>query len=183
MLSRRFVVISILLETLVFAIATPIEAQDDKRSVRINVDAPDSVAHVIDRITPTTARFAIISRDGTSALLLMDTTIVAQMTDQGLARLSSKEATDTIEGTINRLIARMALGALQPLFDHGIAYHLRDLADARYADGRLQLIRANGGEVFRGTEIGKTPLMQSFTPQDATAFAKRAKEARAKLVR
>ena len=130
----------------------------------MRVHAPDSVAHIVDRSTLAKAHFAIVSRDGTAALLLMDTTIVAEMTDTGLARMNPREATDTIKGTANRLFARMALGALQPLFDHGIAYHLRDLADARYADGRLQLVRANGEEVFRDTEIGHGPLMESFTP-------------------
>jgi hypothetical protein len=122
-----------------------------------------------------------VSRDGQAQLLLMDTTIVAQLTDRGLARMDSHEATDSIKGTANRIFARMAIGALIPLFDHGIAYHLRDLADARYADGRLQLLRANGDEVFRDVEIGKGPLMEAFSPTDATAFARRAREARARL--
>lgn len=150
-------------------------------SVHVNVHVPDSVAHVVDRETLAKASFAIVTRDGTAALLLMDTTIIAEMTDTGLARMNSREATDTIKGTANRLFARMALGALQPLFDHGVAYHLRDLSDARYADGRLQLRRANGEEVFRDTEIGRGPLMEAFTPADAKAFAARAREARAKL--
>ncbi len=150
-------------------------------SVHVNMHVSDSVAHVVDRETLGKARFAIVSRDGTAALLLMDTTIIAEMTDTGLARMNSREATDTIKGAVNRLFARMALGALQPLFDHGVAYHLRDLAKARYADGRLQLVRANGEEVFRDTEIGNGPLMESFTPDDAKAFATRAREARARL--
>jgi hypothetical protein len=151
--------------------------------MHVSVKVPDSVAHVVDRVAAGQARFAIFSRDGQAALLLMDTTIVAQMTDRGLARMNSKEATDTIKGTANRLFARMALGALAPLFDHGVAYHLRDLADARYADGRLQLIRANGEEVFSDTEIGHGPLMESFYPEDAKAFAARARAARAHLGR
>jgi hypothetical protein len=150
-------------------------------SVHVNVKAPDSVAHVVDRERLARANFAIESRDGGAALLLMDTTIIAQMTDTGLSRINAREATDTIKGTVNRLFARMVLGALQPLFDHGIAYHLRDLADARYADGRLQLRRANGEEVFRDTDIGNGPLMESFTPSDAAAFAARARGAKARL--
>ena len=163
-------------------VAVSARAQDST-SMHVSVKMPDSVAHVVDREIPGHARFAIFSRDGQAALLLMDTTIVAQMTDRGLARMNSREATDTIKGTVNRLFARMALGALAPLFDHGIAYHLRDLADARYADGRLQLIRANGEEVFSETEIGHGPLMESFYADDAKAFAARARAARAHLGR
>jgi hypothetical protein len=180
MQSRRSVLRHTSSIALALAVAVPLSAQQTG-SMHVTVHVPDSVAHVVDRETADHARFAIVSRDGAAMLLLMDTTIVAQMTDRGLARINSHEATDTIQGQANRLFARMALGALQPLFDHGIAYHLRDMADARYADGRLQILRANGDEVFRDTQAGHEPLMESFSPGDAKAFARRAREARAKL--
>lgn len=171
---------SILLASLVLSIAATARAQDST-SMHVSIHVPDSAAHVTERESPSQARFAIVSRDGQAALLLMDTTIVAQMTDRGIARINARETTDTIQGAVNRMVARMALGALVPLFDHGIAYHLRDLADAKYADGRLQLLRANGEEVFRDVEIGKGPLMESFSADDAKAFAARARAARARL--
>jgi hypothetical protein len=164
------------------ASALPLAARGQGHEpVNVRVNVPDSIAHIVDRERPANARIAIVSRDGTAALLLMDTTIVAQMTDAGLSRMNSREATDTIKSASTRLFARMALGALQPLFDHGVAYHLRDLVDARYADGRLQLIRKNGEEVFRDTEINNQPLMTSFSADDARRFAARVREARARL--
>jgi hypothetical protein len=173
-----------LIPVVVFAaLSTRAAAAQDSTSVHLSIHVPDSVAHVVDREHVRDARFAIVSRDGQAQLLLMDTTIVAQMTDRGLAHLDSREVTDTIKGTANRIFARMAIGALVPLLDHGIAYHLRDLADAKYADGRLLLLRSNGDEVFRDVEIGKGPLMESFSPVDAKAFAARAREAREKLAR
>jgi hypothetical protein len=180
MQSRRTVLSHLPSITLALAVAAPLTAQN-AGSVHVNMHVPDSIAHVVDREKVEHARFAIVSRDGASTLLLMDTTIVAQMTDRGLARINSHETTDTIQGVGNRLVARMVLGALQPLFDHGIAYHLRNMADARYADGRLQIRRSNGDEVFRESQIGHEPLMESFTPADAKAFARRAREARDKL--
>jgi hypothetical protein len=166
--------------SVVLTLATTARAQDSA-SMHVSIHVPDSVAHVTERESPSQARFAIVSRDGQAALLLMDTTIVAQMTDRGLARINARETTDTIKGAVDRMFARMALGALVPLFDHGVAYHLRDLVDAKYADGRLQLLRANGEEVFRDVEIGKGPLMESFLADDAKAFAVRARAARARL--
>jgi hypothetical protein len=177
---------SSVLSLLTFALAATVAARagaQDTATMHVTVHVPDTIAHVVDRENPDRARFAIVSRDGQAALLLMDTTIVAQMTDRGLARVNSREATDSIQGAASRLFARMALGALVPLFDHGVAYHLRDLADAKYDDGRLQLIRGNGEEVFRDTQIGKGPLMESFWPADAKAFAARARTARAQLRR
>jgi len=153
----------------------------DSTGFHVTIHVPDSVAHIVDRESAEHSRFAIVSRDGQAQLLLMDTTIVAQLTDRGLARMDSHQATDSIKGTANRIFARMAIGALIPLFDHGIAYHLRDLADAKYADGRLLLLRANGEEVFRDVEVGKGQLMESFSPADAKEFAGRARAARARL--
>jgi hypothetical protein len=164
------------------ALAPSIARGQDSTGFHVSIDVPDSVAHIVERERPDDARFSIVSRDGQARLLLMDTTIVAQLTDRGLAHMGSREATDSIHGA-NKIFARMALGALTPLLDHGIAYHLRDLADARYEDGRLQLLRANGDEVFRDMEIGKGPLMESFSREDAKAFAARARAARARLGR
>ncbi len=168
---------------LVVALAPGVGRAQDSTTIHVNVHVPDSVAHIVDRERPDQARFYIVSRDGQAQLLLMDTTIVAQMTDRGLAHVSSHEATDSIKGTANKIFARMALGALTPLLDHGIAYHLRDLADAHYADGRLLLIGSKGDEVFRDVEIGEGPLMESFSADDAKAFAAKARTARAKLGR
>jgi len=168
---------------LVVALGPGVARGQDSATVHVNVHVPDSVAHIVDRERPDHAHFAIVSRDGQAQLLLMDTTIVAQMTDRGLAHINSHEATDTIKSAASRIFARMALGALTPLLDHGIAYHLRDLADARYADGRLLLIGSKGDEVFRDVEIGKGPLMESFSASDAKAFAGKARAARAQLGR
>src|SRR6266568_4002202 len=147
---------------LVVALGPGVARGQDSTTIHVTVHVPDSVAHIVDRERPDHARFAIVSRDGQAQLLLMDTTIVAQMTDRGLAHINSHEATDTIKSTASRIFARMALGALRPL---------RDLADARYADGRLLLIGSKGDEVFRDVEIGKGPLMESFSAADAKLFA------------
>jgi hypothetical protein len=175
---RRLVTSASILFT---AVSPSLARGQDSTTIHVNVHVPDSVAHVVDREKPGQARFYIVSRDGQAQLLLMDTTIVAQMTDRGLARVNSHEATDSIKGTANKIFARMALGALTPLLDHGIAYHLRDLAEARYADGRLLLIGSKGDEVFRDVEIGKGPLMESFSAGDAKAFAAKTRAARAQL--
>ena len=65
----------------------------DSTTMHVSVHVPDSVAHVTDREMMRQARFAIVSRDGQAALLLMDTTIVAQMTDRGLARINNDNRT------------------------------------------------------------------------------------------
>lgn len=162
------------------ALGSPARAQKSS-GANMNVNVGDSVAHVVERANPATATYAITTKDGTGALVLLDTTIVAQMTERGLEKLRGKAATDSLKGATERMIARMVLGALQPMFDHGIAYHLRDLASAEYTDDRLQLKRKNGEEIFRDVKINNTRLMESFSPEDAKIFAQKVNDARTRL--
>lgn len=159
------------------SIAAPLEAQDTS-SMNVKISVSDSAASVVDRVSLDRARFAIVSENGDAALLLMDTTIVAQMTDRGLRHMNSADAKDTTKSVVGKMVARMAVAALGSLFDHGIAYNIRDLAEAKYDDGRLQLTNANGEEIFRDVKIDNTPLMESFRPADARAFAAKVRAAK-----
>lgn len=159
------------------SIAEPLAAQDTS-SMRVQVHVSDSAGYVVDRASPDRARFAIVSENGDAALLLTDTSIVAQMTDRGLQHLNSADAKDTTKSVVGKMVARMTVAALGSLFDHGIAYNLHDLTDAKYADGRLQLVGAKGQELFRDVKIDDTPLMESFRPEDAKKFAARVRAAK-----
>lgn len=163
---------------LLAAVATPAVAQNGGG---LNVNVPDSVAHIVPRTNPAVGAYAITTKDGTGTLVLMDTTIVAQLTERGMERIRSRVATDSIKGATERMFARMVLGALGPVFDHGIAYHLRDLESAQYADDRLQLKRRNGEEIFRDLKVNNMRLMESFSPEDAKTFARKANDAKGRL--
>ncbi len=88
MKSSRLLSSTLALGVAVAILAAPAGAQDSA-TMHVTIHVPDSVAHVTDREVPSHARFAIVSRDGQAALVLMDTTIVAQMTDRGLARINA----------------------------------------------------------------------------------------------
>jgi hypothetical protein len=178
MSQSRYAVVSAL--ALLVALSAPAVAQKSG-GLNVSVNVPDSVAHIVERANPATAAYSITTKDGTGSLVLLDTTIVAQMTDRGLEKLRSKATTDTIKGATERMFARMVLGAIQPMFDHGIAYHLRDLASADYADDRLQLKRKNGEEIFRDLKLNNTRLMESFSPEDAKTFARKVSDAKSRM--
>ena len=146
--------------------------------MNVSIHVSDSAGYVVDRSSPDRARFAIVSENGDAALLLTDTAIVAQMTDRGLHHINSADSKDTTKSAVGKVFAKMAVAALGSLFDHGIAYNVRDITDARYADGRLQLFGSKGQELFRDVKIDDTPLMESFSPSDAKAFAARVRAAK-----
>jgi hypothetical protein len=153
----------------------------------INISASvngDSVAHIVPRTDGKHASFSITNRDGAAQLLLMDTTIVAQLTDRGIDRLGSaadSTARADTGGVFARMVSGAVMGAIKPLLDHGIAYHLRDLRSADYADGRLVIRGRDGKEVFGKMNVNKHELMESFSPADAREFARRAKAAADRL--
>lgn len=168
----------------VVAAGTPADAQN----VRLNGEDGDSVARVIPRVAAGDASLGIVTREGRATLLLRDTTIVLQFTDDGLehaTRLGRERGED--EGgdatLVRALLAAMIGGGLRVLLDHGIEYSLRDLAAARFESGRLVLVSVRGGEVFSGVEIDDRPLMESFLERDARAFAEKVNRARKKLER
>ncbi|MEO8624203.1 MAG: hypothetical protein ABI625_24190 [bacterium] len=169
--------------------ALPAFAQDvggKSRGTNISMGSTgDSTAHVVSRLPLKSAAFSIVSEDGRSALLLMDTTIVAQLTDRGLAALhqsaDSAAKSDKNENVFARMVAGAVVGALKPMLDHGVAYHLRDLGSAQYESGRLMLRNRSGKEVFGKMSINGKDVMESFSPRDATEFARRAKAASVKL--
>ena len=168
----------------VLAPAPLLAQRSDSTGVSISVTGGDSVSHVVRRLDPRHAAFAIVTTDGRATLLLMDTVVVAQLTDRGLDGVDEtvdRETKADTGGLISRVLTGALLGALRPMLDHGIAWHLRDLGEAEYAEPRLVLRSRAGKEVFAGTTIEGRPLMESFHPADARAFAARARAARARL--
>lgn len=157
------------------AASTPAVAQSRNRT-------GDSTAWVTQRHALDRSRYHIVSRDGNSALLLTDSTIIAQLTSSGLEHVStSADSSIKQQGIGMRLVASMASGLLKPLFDHGIEYNLHDLASAQYADGRLVLTSRDGSQPFDDVDMFGHKLMESFSPADAKAFAAHVNQTRARL--
>lgn len=152
------------------------------RTGTVTVDGQDSIARIVPRVPVRSARYAITSADGRTALLLQDTTIVLQLTDRGLEFVGRGDAAaDTDRGFLSALLGSMLRGGLRVLLDRGIEYSLRDLQEARYRDGRLVLQSVRGNDVFENVNIDGKQLMESFSERDAREFARRVNAARARL--
>ncbi|MFI5229437.1 MAG: hypothetical protein ACHQWU_10230 [Gemmatimonadales bacterium] len=161
--------------------AAPLHAQSNDEPAATH---GDSTARVTARRPLTRSTFHIVSVDGTEALLLTDTTIVAQLTDAGLARTSSGIDSGTASKDVplaGRMIAGMFGGLLKPMFDHAIEYDLHDLAQASYSNGRLVLRSRDGSDVFGDTDFFGRQVMENFSAADAREFAARANRARASV--
>jgi len=153
---------------LLFAAAAPATAQ---LQVSARVPAPDSVAWVVAREPLGVADATLRNRDRTVAVLLNDTTIVLQLTDRGLDRISHDIENDSTKGMGGRLLARILGAGVVGLLDHGIAHHLSALRAARVEGTRLVLENRKGERVFADVDVNGRRVMDDFSPAEAERFA------------
>jgi hypothetical protein len=144
--------------------AVPVAAQ------RRGTTASDT-SWIVPRVPLTRARNSLRTRDAQAAVLLMDTTLVLQFTDQGLSRMNAGIRDSVPQDFGARLIARVVGSALSEMFEHGIAYNLRSLRAARVDGNRLVLEDLAGKRVFDRVELNGRNVMDDFTPAEASRFA------------
>jgi hypothetical protein len=135
------------------------------------VAPPSDTSWIVPRVPLARAATSLRTRDADAAVLLMDTTLVLQFTDQGLSELNASIRDSAPEGVGHRLFARMLGSALGEMLDHGIAYDLRALRGARVEGSRLVLEDLDGNRVFDRVELNGRDVMDDFSPAEAARFA------------
>ena len=127
------------------------------------------------------ARFAIVSEDRVSALVLTHDVVAVQLGDRVLRKLDREIARekDEDDGLLAQVIKSAVLGSVRELLDHSLECPIEDLRDVRYRDGRLVLVTEHGRRVFEDLTINDQKVLESFSEHDALAFVRefhRAKE-------
>ena len=146
---------------------------------RVSTLPSDSAVQMVPRY-PMRGSDALISRDGLTALVLTDRSLILQLTHEGMDRVTqgAREAErdvgrDVKPEPIARAVAAMVGGLVRTIVDRGLEYDLRDLGDAGYSNGRVVLRRLSGDEVFGDFEIQGRQAMEGFDPGEARAFTAR----------
>lgn len=132
---------------------------------------PSDTSWIVPRVPLARAATSLRTRDAQAAVLLMDSTLVLQFTDEAMSRVNASIRDSAPEGVGHRLIARMLGSALGEMFDHGIAYDLRALRRARVEGNRLVLEDLDGNRVFDQVEVNGRDVMNDFSPAEAARFA------------
>jgi hypothetical protein len=138
-------------------------------------------AKLVSRTTPRPGR-SIITQNGDAALLLNDTAVVIQMTDEALRSINRNERSEEKSG-MARLVGAMVMAGVKEMLDRGISYPLSALDYAKVDDGKLVLVARNGELIFDSMNINNTKPMHDFDESDAKDFAKRINAATRRLHR
>ena len=138
----------------------------------------DSVSRIIDRVPRSNATFSIANTKREAELLLLDTTIVLQMSGKGLNHVDrgiKKDAQN--DGAASKFLKSVLAGSVKSLLDHGIEYNLRYLKQARVDKGVLVLEDKEGKHIFEGVDVNDEKVMTTFSESDAKSFALRVNRA------
>ena len=153
---------------------------------RASQQSDDSVTRIVPRY-PMRGSDALLSRDGYTALVLTDRSLVLQLTHEGVDHLTRRASQAEREvgrevrsQPVATAVAALVGGLVRTIADRGLEYDLRDLGDARYVNRRIVLRRLSGDEVFGNVEIDGTPLMEGFDAGEARAFLTRVQAAAAR---
>jgi hypothetical protein len=156
------------------ALTLSLAAASDARaqvSISVHENAPDSVAFIVPRERYDVAEAKVRSRDKSVALLLMDTTLVLQLSQRDMDKLDTAVRDPKADGIAARLVARIVGASVSELLDHGVAYRLRALRSARADGNRLILEDRNGKRVFENVEVNGAHFLEDLPPDDARRFA------------
>lgn len=160
----RFAARALVVTASVALLATSADAQGTAKT-------SSDTSWIVQRVPLTRAASSLRTRDAQAAVLLMDTTLVLQFTDEGLQRMKAGTRDSTPQELGARIFARMMGAALGELFDHGIAYDLRALRSARVEGNRLVLENLAGKRIFDNVEVNGRDVMDDFSPAEAARFA------------
>ena len=159
------------LAALTLAVASALLLLAGPAAAQRTATPPSDTSWIVQRVPLAHAATSLRTRDARAAVLLMDTTLVLQFTDQGLSRMDASVRDSAPQDLGHRLLARVVGSALGAMLDHGIAYDLRALRGARVEGTRLVLETLAGKRVFDRVEINGRDVMDDFSPAEASRFA------------
>ena len=160
----RLAVRALAVASTVLMLAAPVAAQR-------TVPVPSDSTWIVPRVPLARAVRSLRTRDAQTVVLLMDTTLVLQFTDEGLARMNASIRDSAPQAFGPRIFARMVGSALGEMFDHGIALDLRSLRRALVEGNRLVLEDLAGKRVLDRVELNGRDVMDDFSPAEAGRFA------------
>jgi hypothetical protein len=121
------------------------------------------------------AHIAITTEDGDAVLLATDEVVAMQLSDRAFHKLKRKlrdSENEEDDGALGHAIKVAVLAGVRTLLDHSAECPIRDVADARYRNGRLSLVTRDGRELFGDIDVDDHQVMENFSERDARAFVR-----------
>ncbi len=133
-----------------------------KEGLSITLNSEDSRTQFAPRRELSETRLAIISRDGSTVLMVTDEVVAVQLTDRALADVHAKKDAGFLEDLLASGV-RLAVGK-------SVEYPLSAIRSVEYRDGALRLTNDQGKAVFEEIKVNGTDVLRDFSSTDAARF-------------
>lgn len=169
---RLFGLIGVALVTPVFVSACDREDHD----VRVSTKGRDrSNATFVAR--DTTRRLGpgdvqIVNTDSTLQIGLYGDSIVTGFGSKAIEKIKSSTDTADVGSGLGASIEKFVKSTVADALNHEITYAVADVQDVRYENGKLEFYWKDGSrmKLFENTSHNRTPMSETFQPDDARRF-------------
>jgi len=171
MLLNKSKIIQILLLTIIIGLSIQADLFSQPRGVITNADMD---VEFVPRLSHSDAVYAMTTKEGTVDLLLTESAILLQFSDDGLGNIVQEIEQETSSASekshLATVITNMVKSGVNTLLDRALAIPLYEISEVSYTDGTLIIKNLDGTEIFKDIKVDNNKLMQDFSRRDARRF-------------
>jgi len=139
-----------------------------------NIEMPSDIdADAVDRFSESNAIRFITNSDETVNLIVAETGIAIQFSDQFMNNLEDEinsNESDGDDSVLAKTIKSMVSSGVRTILDHAILIPFYEIGSVSYKDGRIYITDVNGKELFEDLEINDKQVMEDFSRRDSRRF-------------
>jgi hypothetical protein len=142
--------------------STLASADDGKHGVSITFNSDDPNTVIGPRRNVREAKLAITTKDGSTALLLMNDVVAVQLTDKTIANVKAKDDDSILE--------ELLASGVQVMLKRAVEYPIAHIRAVELRDGVLTMVNDRNQPLFTDVKINGANVLRSFSPADAARF-------------
>lgn len=150
--------------------STLASADDGKHGVSITFNSDDPNTVIGPRRNVHEAKLAITTKDGSTALLLMNDVVAVQLTDKTIANVKAKDDDSFLE--------ELLASGVQVMLKRAVEYPIAHIRAVELREGVLTMVNDRNQPLFTDVKINGANVLRSFSPADAARFVNAFRAAR-----
>jgi hypothetical protein len=137
----------------------------------ITVSNQDMDISFTERMDHSLTLSALTTREGSVDLMLTETELIIQFSDEGLERIHQQIHKDNDDSHFAAVIKSMVSSGVRTLLDRAMSIPLYEISEISYRDDTLIIRNREGQEIFDDLDVNGVYVMKDFARHDARQFA------------
>lgn len=136
----------------------------------ITVSGQDMDVSFTERMDHSLTLRALTTREGSVDLMLTETDLIIQFSDEGLERIHQQIHKDNDDSHFAAVLKSMVSSGVRTLLDRAMNIPLYEISEISYRDDTLIIRNREGHKIFKDLDMDGVYVMKDFTRQDAMQF-------------